>query len=42
MMRLKKVSLLSERMTQRDKYPFNIPAIASLKALEISSRVCFF
>jgi predicted ATPase len=42
MMRLKKVSLLSERITQRDKYPFNIPAIASLKTLEIASRVCFF
>lgn len=42
MMRLKKVSLLSERITRRDEYPFNIPAVASLKALEISSRVCFF
>jgi predicted ATPase len=42
MMRLKKVSLLSARVTSRNEYPFNIPAIASLKALEISSRVCFF
>jgi len=24
------------------EYPFNIPTIASLNALEISSRVCFF
>jgi predicted ATPase len=42
MMRLKKASLPSERMTQQDEYPFNIPAMASLKALEISSLVCFF
>lgn len=42
MMRLKKVSLVTERMTRRDEYPLCIPAIASLKALEISSRVCFF
>lgn len=41
-MRLKRVSLLSERIDRRDKYPFNIPAISSLKALEIASRVCFF
>src|SRR6476646_5074899 len=42
MMRLKKVSLLSARVTSRNAYPFNIPAIASLKELEIYSRVCFF
>jgi predicted ATPase len=42
MMRLTKVSLLRERITDGEKYPFSIPAIASLKALEISSRVCFF
>jgi predicted ATPase len=42
MMRLKKVSLISERVASRDEYRFNIPAMASLDALEISSRVCFF
>jgi predicted ATPase len=42
MMRLKKVSLMSARVTRRDEYPFNIPAIASLKTLEITSRICFF
>src|SRR5258708_16422041 len=42
MMRLKKISLLAERITKPHEYPFNIPTIASLNALEISSRVCFF
>jgi predicted ATPase len=42
MMRLKKVSLLSDRVISRSEYPFNIPAIASLKSLEIKSRACFF
>jgi predicted ATPase len=42
MMRLKKVSLLHDRLTHQNEYPFNIPAIASLKALEITSRICFF
>ena len=42
MMQLKKISLMRERVTNWDEYPFNIPAIASLKALEIGSRVCFF
>ena len=42
MMRLKKVSLLRQQIAQWDAYPFNIPAIASLKALEISSRICLF
>lgn len=41
-MRLKKISLLSERVTRPHEYPFSIPTIASLKTLEISSRVCFF
>ena len=41
MMRLKKISLLRERITKPREYPFNIPTIASLNALEISSRVCF-
>src|ERR1700723_178483 len=42
MMRLKRISLLGERITRRDEYPFNIPAIASLEAIDIASRVCFF
>ena len=42
MMRLKKISLLRERVTQWNEYPFNIPVIASLNSVEISSRVCFF
>ena len=41
-MRLKKISLLRERITKPREYPFYIPAIASLNALEISSRICFF
>ena len=42
MMRLKKISLLRERITNPREYPFSIQTIASLNALEISSRVCFF
>jgi predicted ATPase len=42
MMRLKRISLLTERITQPLEYPFNIPSIASLKTIEVSSRVCFF
>jgi len=42
MMRLKKISLLRERVTKWSEYPFNIPAIASLDSLELGSRVCFF
>jgi len=41
-MRLKKISLLKERITKPREYPFSIPAVASLKTIEISSRVCFF
>src|SRR6202522_2839288 len=42
MMSLKKISLLKERVTESRGYPFNIPTIASLNSLEISSRICFF
>jgi predicted ATPase len=42
MMSLKKISLLRERVTNPHEYPLNIPSIASLSSLEISSRVCFF
>src|SRR5580704_12873684 len=42
MMRLKRVELLPERVGDWNSYPFNIPSIASLRALEITNRVCFF
>jgi len=41
-MRLKEISFLRERIARGAEYPFNIPAIASLKTLSIDSRVCFF
>ena len=42
MMRLKKITLLKDRVSDPRNYPFSIPTIASLDSLEISSRVCFF
>jgi hypothetical protein len=42
MMRLKQISLLGERITRRDEHPFNIPAIATLDAVDVTSPVCFF
>ena len=42
MLRLKSVKLLRERVIRWDEYPFNIPPIASLDALQITSRICFF
>jgi predicted ATPase len=42
MLRLKTIKLLRERVISWDEYPFNIPPIASLGTLEITSRVCFF
>jgi predicted ATPase len=42
MMRLTRIALLRERVTEWSAYPFNVPAIASLGSLEINSRVCFF
>lgn len=42
MMRLKKITLLKERVESWDRYPFTVPAIHSLEELEIKSRVCFF
>lgn len=42
MMRLKKISLSRERVGSWHEYPFNIPSVASLEAIEITSRVCFF
>src|SRR5579863_6999231 len=42
MARLKSVKLLRERVARWDQYPFSIPSIASLQALELTSAVCFF
>jgi predicted ATPase len=42
MMRLKKISLLRDRVTDWTKYPFNVPAIKSLEEIEFKSRICFF
>jgi predicted ATPase len=42
MARLKSVKLLRERVARWDEYPFNIPSIASLDAVELTSAVCFF
>src|SRR3989441_2111846 len=42
MLRLKTVKLLRGRVVRWDEYPFNIPPIASLNSLEITSRICFF
>lgn len=41
-MRLKKITLLRDRVLDWNTYPFNVPAIQSLNELEIKSRVCFF
>jgi predicted ATPase len=42
MLRLKTVKLLRESVVRWDEYPFNIPPIASLDALKITGRICFF
>jgi len=42
MARLKSVKLLRERVARWDEYPFNVPAIASLDSLTLSSPICFF
>src|SRR6201985_3131217 len=42
MMRLLSVMLLRGRVTDWSCYPFLVPAIVTLKKLEIRSRVCFF
>ena len=42
MLRLKSVKLLREQVVRWDEYPFNIPPIASLDALQITRRICFF
>jgi predicted ATPase len=42
MMRLKRISLLRERVTGPREYPFTIPSIGSLDFIDITSPVCFF
>jgi len=42
MLRLKTIKLLRESVVRWDEYLFNIPPIASLDALEITRRICFF
>jgi predicted ATPase len=42
MMRLKRISLLPERIIRPGEYPFSVPSIGSLKFIDITSRVCFF
>ena len=42
MLRLKTIKLLRKSVARWDEYPFNIPPIASLDVLEITSRICFF
>jgi len=39
---LKKITLLHERVTDSQSYPFSIPVIRNLKELSFSSRICFF
>ena len=39
---LKKITLLRERVEDWTAYPFSVPTIASLKELEIRSRIVFF
>lgn len=34
-------ALLAERSSNKNDYPFHIPAIASLNILEVTSRLCF-
>lgn len=41
-MRLKQISIRRDCIKQPREYPFNVPAVASLRAISISSRVCFF
>ena len=41
-MALKKVSVLPERVTNWDEYPFNIPAIATLREITVRKPILFF
>lgn len=38
---LKKVTVLRDRVTDWEAYPFSVPAIRALEEIEIHSRVCF-
>ena len=39
---LKTISLLRDRVTDWDSYPFSVPSIRQLEKLELRSRICFF
>jgi predicted ATPase len=39
---LKKLTLLPDRVSDRDKYPFSVPGIGSLDELNFRERICFF
>ncbi len=41
-MALKKVSVLPERVSNWDEYPFNIPAIATLREITVRKPILFF
>jgi predicted ATPase len=41
-MALKKVTVLQERVRNRDEYPFNIPAIATLREITVRKPILFF
>lgn len=40
--RLKKISLLREKVADWEKYPFTVPVIRALEELELKSRVTYF
>jgi predicted ATPase len=42
MMKLKRISLMRDRVTRPREYPFNVPSIGSLNFINITSRICFF
>jgi predicted ATPase len=42
MARLKSITLIRQRVTRWNEYPFNISSIASLKTLKLKRQVCFF
>jgi predicted ATPase len=42
MMRLRSLTLLRDKVTNWDIYPFTVPAIHHLETLEVRSRICFF
>lgn len=39
---LKKISILADRIEDGNAYPFSVPAIRSLRELNLTSRICFF